>query len=319
VTHLISFFRSLVTDPRSLRAIDETRLDWCFEAAAAKSPASRAFCHLRSILALLRALAGSLPRESALVPIAWLARRLSLFALVPAVLMTTTFFPYWFSTALPVPTVFVALLPQSVLSFFPLAWFYTLAWKGRRATPVLVAIALAFASHLLLQTLVLPIANNLYSDAIASAFRGQGAESGYQPRGMSGMLWGVFDAGRAVPTVVNAFAVARDLTFAMLAAAFALLASRISRLANARRVRWFVVPGVALAYLFGLRAVVMMPNILTTVFGQNASAVTLTLGLFAFGGIVLLALVAASVWLTPTNPSEAAPVDTEAAGTGIQP
>jgi hypothetical protein len=303
-----AFFRSLVVDPRSQRAIDETRLDWCFEAAAAKSPASRAFCHLRSTLALLRALVGSLPRELRHVPAGTLAWRLVILTLLPAAVATLWRFRWdWTLRRVPsawwVPELLVAQLPQALLVFSMLGAFYAVAWRSEKPVPSLAVVAGAFSLFLVLLTVVLPLGSNHYSDLIWQTFnleRGTDIANPYR-RG-TGILWGLFDEG---PRFFRAAVIAiRDLTAASLCASAALLATRVRHFRGPKYVAWLASPFLCGALLLvpelAALALIRLWPVLPAPLGAAALWIwsVRPLPLMVLVWLVIAAIISASVWLT---------------------
>ena len=64
MTVFVAFVRSLLADPRSVRAFDEATLDWRTEAAETTSAFGRVLIHLRGRLSIARVFASwSCPRE----------------------------------------------------------------------------------------------------------------------------------------------------------------------------------------------------------------------------------------------------------------
>jgi len=242
---LIAFCRALVADPRSLRAIDETVLDWRLECREAPSIFARPWCYLQSVLALARVLGGSLPRELARIASPSLALRVLGYSVLPALLFVAPAFsslssfrrvpsPTW------IPELVVSLVPASMVLTLPFAWMIALA-ATRRRLPALGAVVAAFASVLVLVTSMIPAGNNHYYGLMWETFNIERGTATPYPYRLAPMFWGLFDAQ---PGVIAMGLVVRDVLLATFASVLAFFGSQVARL-NWRRRRWWLSAAMA--------------------------------------------------------------------------
>jgi hypothetical protein len=138
----------LPLDARSRRVMDEALLDWTHEAASSSSIGARVCVDVRSVVSIVRALVLVSVRETTAIPIAWLAGRVVLFGLLPALVFVMAApgrLPRLLAElpALQGAEVTLAIAIETLVVTLPLALFYTVAW--RPATRSLPTVGMAFA------------------------------------------------------------------------------------------------------------------------------------------------------------------------------
>ncbi|HKV98608.1 MAG TPA: hypothetical protein VJN96_02230 [Vicinamibacterales bacterium] len=155
-----AFVRGLPLDARSRRALDEALLDWTHESTRAESVSERFVVHLRSTLSVGRALASVVVCDLSLIPLAWLARRVALFGLLPAVvvsLVESSSARLLFDGGVFVWIDFVVMVAVTLLpGWLPAALFYVAA--KRETDRPFPAIGIAAAGFVAIVGLVLWIA-----------------------------------------------------------------------------------------------------------------------------------------------------------------
>ena len=123
--------------------LDETMLDWAHEADAASSAAGRFAAAARGCLAVARAAGVTTLDEVAHLPIAWLAGRIFVFALLPTLALCTGLMVIGH-----VALGLIAMITPGVLtSMIPAAVVLSLAWRPTgRALPAMGTAVMVFAA-----------------------------------------------------------------------------------------------------------------------------------------------------------------------------
>ena len=267
--------RSLLSNPRSLRALDETVADRQLELATAATALARSLCHLRSALAVLRVFGMSLPREVAQPPLFWLAARGLLFA-IPAALalmVARQDIVLGFRGQQTIIGVFqqpdltrriIEIFVIALGGFMPLAWFLAAAWPLKRRPPVF-----AFGTVVFL----LSIAQNAHS------------------------------LGFVVPSAMNAWTIVLMAIAASYAANLALLGAAVAQLSRTQRWIWRL--GVPALLMVWMRVSVWMT-------GWDWATATLESSIAMVGtGILMVAIIGGTaLWLFAQDregPPELAP------------
>jgi hypothetical protein len=168
--------RSLVIDPRSLRALDETAVDRQLELARAATPLARSLCHLRSVLAVLRVFAMCMPREVAQSTLLLVAARGALFVIPAALALMVArqdilvgFRGSGIVIGVPWPaaiTLMGGFAAMALEGAMPVAWFLAATWPLKRKLPVFALVTTVFIFSIVQNGWIVPLAQ-AYSPGLA--------------------------------------------------------------------------------------------------------------------------------------------------------
>jgi hypothetical protein len=252
-------WRVLVADPRSVRAIDETRLDILAERVEAAGAKARLWWLLRSVAAFARVVVRVIPFEfAAMAPSAW-AGRVAAYSLVPLVL-TMAHPVMQLSSARDLPAWLpIFLVPKATTVVLPFSVFLTSLWPPRRTRPAIAAPALVAVTLVTISVVATPVANQLFRSTVYAVRSGQSRMMDVPRRGLAEMTVPQLvrrslaePAGWQLPSRDRARQQLLILSgFVALAGAWTVWATVLAR-RGGRRWPWAVVMPVAAELAFGV-------------------------------------------------------------------
>jgi len=168
------FWRPLLTDPRSVRAIDETLQDIRAERASAGGVGARFAWAMQAVAALARVgVRVSLFELGAIAPGAWAIRLLLWTALPVALLAVDPLRRLRLPDGVPA-WVAVTLLPQALTVVLPFSMFWTNLWPPRASKPRIFLSSVIAVVIVLASVVATPRANQQFRTVVFAANGGQG-------------------------------------------------------------------------------------------------------------------------------------------------